>query len=120
MDTQIYGQVPVFSRDQIRKLYANAVQSGMEEGNTEQIVEKGVMPFPSKNEIRQNESSVVTGLNHALAMIEEQYGEDGGSPLPALFMIDTGQRDGSQAPVWIVHDYEIMQFSKVHISQHTA
>lgn len=116
MDTQIYGQVPVFSHEQIRKLYADAVQSGFEDGDTEQIVEKGVMPFPSKNEIRQQDSSVLTGLNHALGMVEEQNN----SLLPDLFMIDTGQRDGSQAPVWIVHDYEIVQFSKVHITQHTA
>lgn len=120
MNTQIYGQVPVFSREQVRKLYANAVKSGLEQGDTEQIVEKGVMPFPSKNEIKQYQSSVVTGLDHALGMIEEQYENEEDSPLPALFMIDTGRREGSKAPVWIVHDYEIMQFSSVHVTQHTA
>jgi len=120
MDTQIYGQVPVFSHNQVRELYAGAVQSGFESGDTEQIVEKGVMPFPSKNEIRQRNDSVITGLNHALNMIEEQHESEEDLPFPSLFMIDTGQRSGSEAPVWIVHDYEVMQFSRVHISQHTA
>ena len=117
MDTQIYGQVPVFNREQVRKLYAEAVRSGFEGGDTEQIVERGVMPFPSKNEIRENSASVSKGLNHALGMIKDKSEEP---PLPRLFMIDTGRRDGSKAPVWIVHDYEIMQFSEVHVSQHTT
>lgn len=110
MDTEIYGQVPVFSRQQIRKLYAETVKENF--SNPEQLVEEGVMPFPNDSELASYDQSVETGLNHALSSVRKGSVGD----LPPFFMIDTEDRDQSgMGAVWVIAGGEVVDFTKTPI-----
>jgi hypothetical protein len=106
MQTEVYGQIPVFSRQQVRKLYAETVKAGFD--NPEELVETGVMPFPKNEELKSYDQSVETGLNHALRTIEKQ---DVAS-LPEFFMIDTEEREGNKGIVWVIAGGEVVDFTK--------
>lgn len=110
MDTEIYGQIPIFSREQVRKAYAQSVKSQIE--NLEQIVEEGIMPFPNKQEMMAYDEGIERGLNMALSKIEDSGEVD----LPNIFMIDTEKRDeqGNRA-VWIVAEGKVVDFTESRV-----
>lgn len=113
MKTEVYGQVPIFSREQVRKQYAKAVKSNFDNFSLEKLVEEGVMPFPNDDELAHYDESVETGLNHALQVIEESDTE-----LPEFFMIDTARRtqDGKGA-VWVIAGGEVIDFTKTPVAR---
>lgn len=113
MNTDIYGQVPIYSRQQIRKLYAKAVKASFDEFNLEALVETGIMPFPNDDELQEYDESVEVGLNHALERIRESDVTD----LPEFFMIDTEKRSGSgNGVVWVVAGGEVIDFTQTPVS----
>lgn len=105
MDTEVYGQIPIFSREQIRKQYAEAVKSNL--NDLEKLVENGVMPFPKDQELAEYSESVETGLDHALMQIEESDETE----LPQFFMIDTEKRQEQKGAVWVIADGEVVDFT---------
>lgn len=106
MDTEIYGQIPIFSHGQMRKQYVQAIKEDLE--NLDSLVEEGIVPFPKKEELTNEK--IERGLNHALSKIESAQG------LPNIFMIDTEQRDGEgRGPVWIVANGEVVDFTRTPI-----
>ena len=105
MDTEVYGQIPIFSREQIRKQYAEAVKSSL--NDLEKLVEDGVMPFPKDEELVKYNEGVETGLNHALMQIEKSDETE----LPQFFMIDTEKRQQGKGAVWVVADGEVVDFT---------
>jgi len=112
MDTEIYGQVPIYSRQQVRKLYAKAVKASFDDFNLETLVETGIMPFPNDDELREYDESVEMGLNHALDRIQESDVTD----LPEFFMIDTEKRSGSgEGVVWVVAGAEVIDFTQTPV-----
>jgi hypothetical protein len=105
MDTEIYGQVPIFSREQIRNQYAEAIKSGLDD--LESLVDEGIMPFPNDAELVQQKKSVEQGLNHALGQIQKSDATD----LPQFFMIDTEKRQQGRGAVWVIADGEVVDFT---------
>lgn len=113
MDTEIYGQVPIYSREQIRKLYAKAVKESFDEFKLEKLVETGIMPFPNNEELQEYDENVEVGLNHALERIRESETTD----LPEFFMIDTEKRNGSgKGVVWVIAGGEVVDFTQTPVS----
>lgn len=112
MDTEVYGQVPIYSRQQLRKLYAKAVKASFDDFNLESLVQEGIMPFPNNEELTEHDESVERGLNHVLGRIENSDVVD----LPQFFMIDTEKRSGSgQGVVWVVAGGEVIDFTQTPI-----
>jgi len=110
MDTKVYGQIPIFSHEQVRKLYARAVQSQLED--LERIVEEGVMPFPNESEMSQYDQSVEQGLNMAFDKVKQSETVD----MPDFFMIDTQKRDqAGKGLVWVIADGEVIDFTKTPV-----
>ena len=110
MDTEVYGQIPIFSRNQIRTEYIRAVKSDLED--LESLIEDGIIPFPKKEEMVRYDESVEFGLNHALEKIEKSDATD----LPNIFMIDTEERDAqNNGSVWIVAEGEVIDFTKSRV-----
>lgn len=110
MDTDVYGQVPIFSREQIRNQYAKAVKSDIED--LEKLVDEGIMPFPNDQELVNRSEGVERGLNHALQRIEKSESTD----LPEFFMIDTEKRSSDgQGLVWIVGGGKVVDFTKSRV-----
>lgn len=113
MDTKIYGEIPIFNRKQVRDLYAKAVKSNFDSFDPGELVEVGVMPFPGDEEIRNHDDSVRQGLEYAIGMIEEA--DVGG--VPPVYMIDTRERDGNRATVWVIANGEVATFTQVNIAR---
>jgi len=110
MDTNVYGQIPIFSHDQLKKLYAKAVKSELEDLN--RIIEEGVMPFPTEDEMSEYDQSVEQGLNMAFGKIRKCDSVD----LPEFFMVDTKKRDaGGKGLVWVVGGGEVVDFTKTPV-----
>ena len=110
MDTNVYGQIPIFSHDQLKKLYAKAVKSELEDLN--RIIEEGVMPFPTEDEMSEYDQSVEQGLNMAFGKIRDSDAAE----LPEFFMIDTKKRDaGGKGLVWVVAEGEVIDFTKTPV-----
>lgn len=110
MDTKIYGQIPIYSHGQIRRLYAKAVKSELED--LDRIVEQGVMPFPTEEEISEYDQSVERGLNMAFKKIQQADATE----LPEFFMIDTQKRDAAgKGLVWVVAGGEVTDFTKTSV-----
>lgn len=105
MDTKIYGQIPIFSREQIRNQYATAVKSGL--NDLERLVDEGIMPFPNDQELTTHSDGVERGLNHALTRIKDSDETE----LPQFFMIDTEKRQQGKGAVWVVADGEVVDFT---------
>lgn len=105
MDTEVYGQIPIFSREQIRNEYAKAIKSGLDD--LESLVDEGIMPFPNDAELVQYNEGVERGLNHALGQIQKSDATD----LPQFFMIDTEKRQQGKGAVWVVADGEVVDFT---------
>jgi|APHM01.1.fsa_nt_gi hypothetical protein len=116
MDTELYGQVPIYSREQIRKLYAKSVKASFDEFSLEKLVETGIMPFPKDEELQEYDESVEVGLNHAMERIRESDVTD----LPEFFMIDTEKRSGSgKGVVWVIAGGEVVDFTQTPVSNTT-
>lgn len=111
MDTQVYGEVPIFNRKQVRDLYAKAVKQNMDNFDPGEMVEIGIMPFPGDDEIKSYDESVQQGLEYAIGMIDEANAD----ALPPVFMIDTMGRDGSKGKVWIIANGEVASFTRVNV-----
>jgi hypothetical protein len=105
METEVYGQIPIFSREQIRKQYAVAVKSSLDD--LERLVEDGVMPFPNDAELQSYDEGIERGLNHALSRIEDCEETE----IPQFFMIDTEQRQQGKGAVWVVAGGEVVDFT---------
>lgn len=112
MDTEIYGQVPIYSREQLRRLYAKAVKASFDDFSLDKLVETGITPFPNDSELSEYSESVEVGLNMALDAIEESEVTD----LPDFFMIDTSKRNATgEAAVWVVADGEVIDFTQTAV-----
>ena len=110
MDTNVYGQIPIFSHDQLKRLYAKAVKSELED--LDRIIEEGVMPFPTEDEMSEYDQSVERGLNMAFGKIHGSDAVD----LPEFFMVDTKKRDASgKGLVWVVGGGEVIDFTKTPV-----
>lgn len=112
METEVYGQVPIFSREQLRKQYAKAVKSNFDNFSLEDLVEEGVMPFPNDEEMTRYDEGIEKGLNHVLSSIEKSDAVD----LPEFFMIDTERRDQrGKGAVWVVAGGEVIDFTRTPV-----
>ena len=110
MDTNVYGQIPIFSHDQLKRLYGKAVKAELED--LDRIIEEGVMPFPTEDEISEYDQSVEQGLNMAFRKIRNSDSVD----LPEFFMVDTKKRDsGGKGLVWVVGGGEVIDFTKTGV-----
>lgn len=110
MDTEVFGQIPIYSRQQIRRQYAKTVKANFDD--PEKLVEVGVMPFPNDAELQSYDESVETGLNHAFRSIQEGDAAE----LPDFFMIDTEKRDAAgRGAVWVVAGGEVVDFTKTEL-----